>query len=77
MKVPKRIENLIIKCAKQNEIANQAQKEIEDWLVTQGINIEDTSFRDVFLDSVVICYSPGLYIEYLKKIEGWSGFEEI
>ena len=46
MKVPKRIEDLIIKCAKYNFLANKTQKDIEEWLIKQGVDIENDGFRD-------------------------------
>lgn len=66
--LPKKIELLIIKCAKHNLIANKAQEEIELWLSKQGIDVENCGFKDVFFHDIEISNSPQEFINYLKDI---------
>ena len=69
MKVPKRIEDLLIKCAKYNFLANKTQKDIEEWLIKQGVDIENDGFRDVFIDSIEIGNNSEYIIKYLNNLD--------
>lgn len=68
MKIPKSVEYQIIKCARQNTMARNTKKELEEWLVKHGVDLDDASFTDMFADCLQVGYSPDKFIEYLKDL---------
>lgn len=67
MKIPNSIKKSIIKCANHNNIAVKEQKNIENWLIKKGIDVENDSLRDVLIDCVEISYNPQSFIDYLEN----------
>ncbi|MED1665713.1 hypothetical protein [Brevibacillus laterosporus] len=65
MKVPKYIREAIIKNAKANEVANQTDRIIRDWLVKN--KILNDHVIDIYLDNCDNTNVPENFIELLEE----------
>jgi hypothetical protein len=70
MKIPKHIQDSIIKSAKYRAMANEHNMKVREWLENNGL-YNKLGVEDCIVDSLEMMFNPNSLIEYIED-EQWN-----